>query len=237
MAQHGRGAWTKTGMPEKVGTGYYQLLDPQVGAGDQADLSFRAVNHGVKAIQKRINNLAIELQHANGDAHPAVTLKVDGHFGSASDAGLRWAQRQLHVTADGQAGPKTCTAMFVPVIRHLAGPQAFLYGGVNVPTAICHLESGFDPGAVGYVVDNDLGLSQINLQSNPGTTEAEAFDFQYALKYLVDRVKHAYQSYTNKDAAIVSYNSPAWAKEWEKTGKAPTDAAQNYVNLVHAWTP
>lgn len=217
---HGRGAWTKVGMPPN-GTGYYQLLNPiHVGSIIVPSLDYRAVTYGVKAFQKRINEMGW-----------TPKLTVDGDFGLTTSTALHWAQKKVNVVVDGQGGPHTATAMFYPVLRKMNSTVAPIAG------AICHLESGFDPGAVGYVVADDLGLAQINLSSNPNVTEASAFDFRFALTYLTGRITAALNKYKNHDAAIVSYNSPLWAKEWEQTGKAPNSTAQQYVDLVKAWKP
>ena len=217
---HGRSAWTNVGMPANA-TGMYQLLHPiTVGSQPHLGLSYRAVNYGVKVIQTRVNELGYR-----------PLLKVDGDFGPQTSMGLIWAQHLVGVASDGQAGPHTMLAFLWPFIKERGGTNAQVVG------SICHLESGFDPGAVGYVVDNDLGLAQINLPSNPRVTEAEAFEYHFSLSYLASRIAHALASYSNRDAAIVSYNSPLWAQEWQAAGHAPNSTAQQYVDLVLAWTP
>lgn len=215
---NGRGAWTSVGMPKGATTGYYELLQPNVGAQPALGQAYLAVHYGVKAIQERINELG---------RSPA--LEVDGDFGPLTTLALRWAQQKVGVAVDGQFGPATSLAFFWPVIESYAGANADIVG------AITHLESGFDPGAVGFVVANDLGLVQINQEANPSVTVDEMFDYHFALKYLSDRIGQAIRTYSIRDAAICSYNDPEFADEWEKIGKAPNAIAQQYVDLVLAW--
>ena len=221
---NGRGAWNKNGMPPN-GTAYYQLLTPEeVGSTPTKGQAYLAVNYGVKAIQERINELGY-----------TPHLVVDGWFGALTNSGLIWAQKKVGVGADGQCGPHTATAFFWPIIKARA-----TFTTINlsqVVGGIINHESAFDPGAVGYVDYNDIGLAQINLPSNQTITMADAFEYHLAIQYVATRMKNAYAAFSNHDAAIVSYNSPLWAQQWQATGKAPTTAAQAYVDAVKAWVP
>lgn len=220
MTEHGRGAWTKEGMPINA-KGYYELLTPvHVGANPEKNQSFRAVWWGVHAIQLRINRLGY---------NPHV--RPDGNFGPLTDKALRWAQKNLNISDDGRCGPITAKALFYPVVETVAKENAQIVG------SIVHLESGFDPGAVGFVTNSDLGLAQINLAANPLITENQAFDYRYAIEYISQRITNALNFYTNRNAAIVSYNSPLWAKQWQATGKSPNETAEEYVKLVLSWKP
>jgi peptidoglycan hydrolase-like protein with peptidoglycan-binding domain len=223
---HGRGAWTKVGMPANAPDGMYRLLAPVlVGSSPQTDQSHRAVNYGVRAIQVYVN----QLYRSAGLPAP---VHVSGVYDHPTRAAVQVAQFVAGVTADGVFGPRTAQAFFWPTLKTLAPASwARIVGG------ICHLESGFDPSAVGYVVDNDLGLAQINLPANPTTSEAQAFDPHYALQYLAKRVVNALTTITPQGAAIVQYNNPSWSQQWAASGKAPNADAQTYVDLVLAWKP
>lgn len=218
---HGRGGWTKVGMPAN-GTGYYQLLRPvNVGSQPSVDDAHRAVMYGVKALQVRINELGY-----------MPKLVTDGWYGPNSNGGMIWAQKKLGVVADGQCGPKTATAMFWPLIKEVApATVAHSVGG------ICAHESMFDPGAVGYEDADDIGLVQINGPANPTLTEAERFDARLAFTYCGARLQAALNTYHNIDYAIASYAVPQWAVTWSQTGKPPNAAASAYVDYVKAWTP
>ena len=208
------------------GTIFYQLLSPtQVGSQPGIDQSHRAVNYGVQAIQRYINQLYALVGHA--------PILANGIFGPSTKDGVVVAQYLSRITIDGVFGPQTATAFFWPTLKRYAPDPA----SATIMGGICHLESGFDPGAVGFEIPQDLGLAQINLPSNPTVKEPDAFAPTFALHYLVNRVKNALAAFTNQDAAIVSYNNPSWAEQWEQTGHAPTPAAQTYVNLVRAWKP
>lgn len=217
----GRGAWTNVGMP--TSSMYYELLKPtNVGSQPQLDDAHRAVMYGVKAIQTRINELGA-----------VPKLVTDGWFGPVTGAAALWVQKKVGVVADGQIGPHTTVAMFWPVIKAIAGLNAHTVGG------ICAHESGFDPGAVGELDADDIGLVQINGPANVGFSEARRFDYAIAFKYASDRIKSALSTYQSKpwglQASICSYASPLWGEQWFTTGKAPNVAMQNYVNFVMGW--
>lgn len=223
----GRGAWTKIGMPSN-GTGFYQLLSPiEVGSQPEVDFSHRAVWHGVKNLQQRINKIGY-----------TPKLVVDGHFGATTNAAALWAQKKLGVVVDGQVGPRTCAALFWPAIYSIAAkshPDLPILG--QYIGGIAMHESGFDTGAVGFSTPDDWGVVQINGPANPTMTEDQRFDYHTAFQYAVDRIAAAYATYHNWDYAIASYASPLWAQQWAKTGIAPNPDVVKYVDYVKAWRP
>lgn len=224
----GRGAWTKVGMPAN-GSEYYGLVTPvNVGSQPTLDSAHRAVMYGVKAIQTRINE-------AFGFT---PKLDTDGWLGPKTSTEIIAAQKILGLVADGEAGPKTMKALLWPVVKQIAGTNAKIVGG------LAQHESGWDPGAVGYQDDHDIGLVQINGPANPTLTEAQRFDYRIAFKYAADRIAAALGTpgYT-LDSAICSYGYPAVAAYWARsqTETFPSNPTLNvialaYVAYVKAWT-
>lgn len=222
MTNPGRGAWNSRGFPQN-GTGFYQLLNPiNIGSNPAIDQDHRAVNFGVQAIQTRINELSV----FSSAIHPLV---ADGWLGPLTAAGILWAQQHLGIVVDGQAGPHTMEALLWPVIEGY--PNAKIIGG------ICAHESAFDPGAVGSLDADDIGLVQINGPANPHMTEADRFDYHKAFQFCSDRIDAAMATYHNLSYAIAAYANPGWAVQWAKLGIAPNPQAVAFVNFVRNWKP
>lgn len=227
----GRGAWTKRGMPTN-GTQYYQLITPvNVGSQPALDQDHRAVMYGVKAIQTRIN----EMGFANPNNPP---LAITGTLDTRTAWGIGWAQQHAGVAVDGEAGPITCKAIFWAAIKTtiVNATVRHIVGGIT------QHESGYDPGAVGFQDQDDLGLVQINGPANPTLTETDRFDYHKAFGYAAARIQSAITSpgYTTR-AAIASYGYPAVAAHWAKTGTETYDdptlnqLAIDYVNFIQNW--
>lgn len=220
----GRGAWTAVGKDNKSRYYEYLLRLPLDGDSAGRNVNYEAVNYGVRAIQSRINSYGYS---------PA--LIVDGQLGSRTGAGIMWIQKKLGLTADGQAGPATCKALWRDLI--------LWYAGINgVPASHLHgfmaLESTFDPGAVGYTTPSDRGLSQINLVAHPNVTVQQAFDPHFSINYTADRLATAREKYKGKTVdlmikcSIAQHNSPVAANTWYQTGSPPNEKIEAYVKLV-----
>ncbi len=217
----GRGAWTTIGMPPN-GTGYYKLLDPvRIGSEPTKDASFYAVNRGVRVIQMRLNGLGW---------YPRLT--VDGVFGERTDVAIKFVQGVLGLPVDGRVGPRTMLALLWPVVRDYDSPIYHKTVG-----GLCQNESGWDPGAVGYLTPDDHGLMQINAVANPTITIDAAFHHRVAFQYANKRITEAMATYNNLDIAIASYNSPAWAAQWARENSPPNAQIQAYVERIKAWVP
>jgi len=217
----GRGAWSNTG---RGGTlkrqsdlvtvpGPYYLLavggPPLVGsaardtmkAGHTPSLDQLAVNYGVKAIQKLLNY-----------GHP--TLVVDGVFGRATDAGVRGYQVKAGLKEDGSAGPHTLGRLLLPHIKRIGGSDwEVVYG-------LLRNEGAFDPGAVGVIDEQDLGLAQINGRAHPDMTIEQRFDPFIAIQFNANYLANALAELGNVRDAVLSYNlGIGGVRTWIKAGR------------------
>lgn len=220
----GRGAWTTTGKDN--GSRYYTYVagKPVDGSQPTKDVNYQAVHLGVKAIQARVNAY---------NYSPA--LVVDGQYGEATAAGVKWVQGKLGVGADGVAGPTTCKALWKDLLIWFGGvyhvPASQLYGFIM-------LESAADPGAVGVTTPSDRGLNQINLVAHPNITVEQAFSPPFCIDYTAKRLGDARAQFSGKgvelknSCAIAQHNSPLAAKQWYQTGYPPNETIKKYVDLV-----
>ena len=82
-------------------------------------------------------------------------------------------------------------------------------------------ESGWDPGAVGYVKPVDIGLAQINGDSHPDMSERERLQPEFAFNFIISYLLNAMKALDgNLDDAIVSYNlGITGCKRWIAAGR------------------
>lgn len=142
---------------------------------------------------------------------------VTGIYDRRTAAGVAKFQRtRRHLQASGQVDYPTARALLAPTIRREAKrvgmPADLLCGHLD-------LESLLDPQAVN-ANGRDLGLAQINIgRWNPGVVVAQAFDEDYAIRYMATRDAAAYRRYGDWRIAIYHYNWPADARLWKSTGR------------------
>lgn len=231
----GRGAWNNKGRGgtlKRVTTDgavttepgpYYMLAvapDLLVGAKARNDLrdglvptlDDLAVNYGVKAIQKLLNL-----------AGASPKLVEDGVFGkSGTDAAVRAFQEKTGLKVDGSVGPNTMKQLLLPHIKRLGGTDDV--GGQPRWTVVYGFlanEGAWDPGAVGYYDDSDLGLAQINGRAHPDLSVAQRFDPMVAIQFNIDYLKNAL-SYLNNNLrdSVLSYNlGIGGTKTWIAAGR------------------
>jgi peptidoglycan hydrolase-like protein with peptidoglycan-binding domain len=207
----GRSAWTKWG--HRTGSRYYEFIvlatmDGVLGATPEPEAV--QVHHAIAGTQLTLN--------AYGYKHPtAGPLNCDGRLGPRTEWAVQWFQRRNNLVDDGALGPKTAKGMFIPLTVLSCGqmgvPAAHLLG-------MFELESAWDPGAVSTwykpVNGPDRGLAQINKNSHPDISDAQAFDPLFAIPYAVQRL----------------HNSPADALEWYRTGQPPDQQISDYVTGI-----
>jgi len=210
------GKWSR--LDEKVRSPY-TVTTPRAGSGTaSADEPMRA---GIRAYQSLLNQ---SLRNGAG-----AKLSVDGVFGPATSTAVAAYQRQAGLAASGTLGYQTAKALLGPLVD--AHAKAV---GMPPQTLMCHLagESNLDAGAIGPN-GSDLGVAQISLDANPGTTPAQALDVAFSIQYMAKRDAAAFKKYKDWKLAIVSYNSPVAARQWAKTGQ-PSPRAAKYATRVLA---
>jgi hypothetical protein len=215
MAEYqGRGAWSSKGVGgtlkkttvkkvvQTVPGPYYMLHSTplaQVGmraflmkyAGQPVDMNDDAVHHGVIAIQVLVAGLGIP-------------CPIHGVYDVETDTAVRKAQGQLGLVADGVVGQSTMKKLLLPLIKRVAREQMNqdwrpIYG-------VLANEGAFDPGAVGFLDAEDLGLAQINMPSHPDVKFADAFCPSYAVKFVAGLLGQALSVFHDERDSIAAYN-------------------------------
>ena len=232
MTDTGRGAWTRRGFPAEFTKMYRRhLVAPATGAEPDKNQDFLAVHYGVLAIQNLLNYNGWVLDYSTGP----------GIFGPKTDKVVRSFQAARVPPADGIAGPNTLRALLRKPIKE----QQTIYGiPDNLLAGLIAQESGYDPGAVGYITPSDLGLVQINTAVHPVTVE-QAFDPFYSIPWAARRISSKYKDFLGDgaqapddfirlcwDCAIASHNSPVLAQKWYAAKTPPTEKIFAYVQNV-----
>lgn len=215
MAEYqGRGAWNSKGIggtlrkttvkkTVTIGPGPYYMLHPsslgQVGIKGYfanlgllpEDLNDNAVHHGVIAIQVLVAGLGIP-------------CPIHGVYDVETDTAVRKAQGQLGLVADGIVGQSTMKKLLLPLIKRVAKEQMNqdwrpIYG-------VLANEGAFDPGAVGFLDAEDLGLAQINMPSHPDVKFADAFCPSYAVKFVAGLLGQALSVFHDERDSVAAYN-------------------------------
>lgn len=172
----GRGAWSAVGgtlsLDGRNPGSYYRApasgkYDDMPGAtahkalkaGTPVEINSFAVFMGVRAIQAQLG------------------VKPDGLFGGDTGAAVKAFQAKYPArcgVADGIVGPRTSRALFERLLSAACAGRttAALTLEFLVRGHVGH-ESSWDPGAVGWVTPQDLGLGQINGPSHPDMDEVE----------------------------------------------------------------
>lgn len=224
----GRGAWNSKGVGGTLkydakkkrivpGPYYMKHSDPNqtiglravllkaAGRPQEIGLDYLATWHGV---------IGIQALAANFLARPVY---LDGLFDKKTHDAVTEVQRKANLIQDGIVGKTTMKVMLLPLVA-LASKAA----NVNPQIVMGFLanEGAFDPGAVGVLDANDIGLAQINLIANPHVTLSDAFCPSFSVKYVANRFAYALATFGNEDDAIASYNlGVAGTREWIKAGR------------------
>lgn len=223
MERQGRGAWPKDGRGGTLNAKgsasgkYYALADnpfKEVGlkvvcdeiTGKYSTRDEVAVFHGVLAIQ------ALLVEDFKAD------LKGDGVFGPETKAAVADAQAKLGIISDGVVGKETMTWFLWPHIHEIADyhdvPWRIIYGFLQN-------EGAWDPGAVGWLDSNDLGLAQINTKAHPDVTFSEAFCPSFAMHFIGKYISYAAEQLNgNMIDSVISYNlGIGGTRQWIGAGR------------------
>lgn len=225
----GRGAWTKTGMPNSAYTMYKRnpAGSPMTGGEKARDADYEAVHYGVLAIQKLLVLNGSPLDYSSGP----------GLFGSRTQYAARVYQT-LHVPpGDGVVGPNTMKSLLKAPVK----ANQIKYGiPDNLLFGVVLSESGADPGAVGYYSPADKGLVQINTNVHAVPLE-QVFDPAFALDWAAAKLRNAYNTFITTtggnerlawDCAVANHNRPTSARQWAATGVPPNTTIAKYVEGV-----
>lgn len=169
--------------------------------GKTPTLDHLAVHYGVRAIQQLLNRFGAKLSE-------------DGVFGNATHVAVRNFQASKNVKVDGVVGPTTMRLLLLPLIKEIGGSNwTVVYG-------LLKNEGAFDPGAVGYVDESDLGLAQINTRAHPTYSVEQRFDPVVAVQFNVDYLRNALAALGDVRDAVLSYNlGIGGVRTWIKAGR------------------
>jgi peptidoglycan hydrolase-like protein with peptidoglycan-binding domain len=161
------------------------------------------------------------------------------------DAVKVW-QGEQGLVQDGIFGPATARKLFEPVILSEAkklDPEHATLGAITV--GHCNWESGWDPGAVGGVSPQDLGLFQINGPSHPEMSVDQRLTPLPSIKWAVNFVRGNLAEFDyDTDAGIAAYNLGKGGTRncikdgrpdiWTRTvdGKESTTEVRRYINEI-----
>lgn len=247
MERQGRGAWPSDGRGGTLnakGTAagrYYALAaDPlrEVGLAAVCDqiqnkpttTDRNAVFHGVLAIQ------AFLVEDFK------VSLKGDGVYGPETAQAVKNAQSFFGILSDGVVGKETMMWFLWPHIHEIAQHYNVPW---NVIWGFLQNEGNWDPGAVGWLDSNDLGLLQINLKAHPDITPSEALCPSYCLHFLGKYISAALKEFNgNIIDSVISYNlgfggtrqwindgRPVfWTPSWSNLERRPFEYADRIIN-------
>lgn len=215
---HGRGAWSSAGgtlRSDGLAAGSYYRApagavqmpgtvgSKAVQSSGSCDINSYAVYMGVKGIQREL------------------AILDDGLFGPQTAAALKPWQAEHGLEADGIYGPASAKAMFAPVARSVAAGASTNPTVAKLTVAHVGFESGWDPGAVGYVEPRDLGLGQINGPAHSDLTPQFRLTPRYALSWVANFVYNNLEAMLwNERDAIAAYNlGIGGARNWVGAGR------------------
>lgn len=182
-----------------------------------------------------------ELEYNGFDVAKPDLAKI----GTSAAGAIRDFQRSHGLEADGVAGPRTLHTLLSRRIQAEQGAKAIPGDWL---CKLVRLESGDDPGAVGYVDPLDYGLVQIHMPYHPEITVAQAFDPGFSLPYAARTLAGFAAAHGGDwEAAVASWNvGVAGASSWLGLHKPATGGpswfpdlftrATKYVQLVRGQT-
>lgn len=226
LVKQGRGAWNAKGVGGTLkfdarkksivpGPYYMKHSDPNQTIGLRAALlraasrpvefEYLATWHGVIGIQALCSNYL---------ERPVL---LDGLFDQKTEQAVKDVQRKANLVQDGIVGKTTMRTLLTPVVQSASRSANVQW---DIVLGLIFNESAFDPGAVGVLDPNDIGLAQINLLANPNVTISDAFCPSFAIRYVVNRLSAANAVFKNEDDTIASYNlGMAGTREWISLGR------------------
>ena len=225
--REGRGAWPTDGRGgtlafNRTSPGKFYLYSPGFNmVGLEAVLKFLdnqpvprdelAVNYGVRGIQ----DLLKICPQVNSDE---LDQSNRGVFDEATRDAVVELQKVASLTPDGVVGPQTMKSlMLLPILRTASAtylPYEPVWG-------LLAYEGAWDPGAVGYLDGNDLGMAQVNTVAHPHVTWEMAFSPAWAILFICNYLNNASKYLDgNLRDMVASYNlGIGGAKQWIRAGR------------------
>lgn len=248
VTREGRGAWPKKGYggtlaPSSQGTvpgPFYMLATDDI---DQVGLAgwckrTQGIPIGIDYVATYHGVVGIQMLTA---AHGNIT-HGDGIFGPDTKRAVEETQRKLGISVDGIVGKQTMEAMLKPVIQNRSAKANISW---EAPYGILRWEGGWDPGAVGYIDKEDLGLAQINLPSHPEVSVSQAFCPSFAVDFVMNYLNYGMKELNgNLIDAVISYNlgvggtrqwidagrPETWTPAWSTFEREPLEYAERILN-------
>jgi hypothetical protein len=218
VVERGRGAWSVSGaggtlkVDGKSPGPYYCLAAAGVRkVGDTqlpSTINSRAVRAGVVAIQRALNRRQIKA--------PVSGVFDQNTKGAVVAFQLKYMPGE---SSWGGVGPETAKALFLHDVK--VRSTAVGFEDWRAVCGIISSESSFDPGAVGYLDPDDLGLAQINGRSHPDMTEQQRLQPIPSIGFVATYLKNAMDTFGgNERDAIASYNLGAGGtRTWIRAGR------------------
>lgn len=201
-----------------TGPGPYYRAPASLNARMPGLIGALAVRHGLAC---DINSYAV--YKAVAALQSVFGANPDGILGKDSHAAICSWQKTRGLYVDGVIGPKSCRAIYMPLIVEAvmhADPFHFdVLRGIVVGTI--SVESAFDLGAVGVSTPKDLGIAQINGPAHPTMSADARLDPDIAITWMVGFVEGNLRALEfDVPAAILAYNlGRTGARYWVQAGR------------------
>ena len=221
IPQKGRGAWPADGRGgtlsadgQKPGRYYTVRTMPGPFVGSTGTLGPEHTDdYAVMKAVESIRKLLIRARYTVAGKVLAPTGAYDQQLASA----VATYQGRVGLEADGVFGPKTAQKFYLPTVK-----AAYAQHGLDwkLGYGLVTTESGWDPGAVGYVDDHDLGLCQINGPAHPEMDMDERLDPEASLMWQASQMAYLQIVLGNLRDAVAAYNlGLGGARQWVKAGR------------------
>ncbi|MDP9459523.1 MAG: peptidoglycan-binding protein [Actinomycetota bacterium] len=199
--------WDREGT---TATGVYRVTRPVQGRKPGSPQHF-----GVRAWQELL------VEHG-------LPVAVDGMYRRETAEAVKTFQVARGMRPTGSIDYPTARALLERTIKREAARV-----GMSADLLCGHLdlESRLNPAAVNPN-GADVGLGQINLgRWNPDVSPGQAFDKDFAIRYMAERDVAAYRQFGDWRIALYDYNFPVGALQWKRSGR-PSDTGKSYSDRV-----
>lgn len=145
-------------------------------------------------------------------------------LGAAADVQIRLFQASKQLLQDGVVGPRTARELLRA--RIIAASSDYRVPFVSVDGIVRH-ESSYDLGAIGYVDNDDRGLTQKHIYAYGSVNISQAIRPALALPRLASQLRRCTLLW-DADAAIASWNIGEGGAEWWFSEGKPTSGSPSW---------